>query len=79
MYPDYEGDPEDYLNEMKQTWFKGKERIECNDSFYDLLSDASVFSDQMLEALDDYLAWHGSREHLNQVIGSRSYFTGDHC
>lgn len=79
MYPDYEGDPEDYLNEMKQTWFKGKERIECNDSFYDLLSDASVFSNQMLEALDDYLAWHGSREHLNQVIGSRSYFTGDHC
>ena len=79
MYPDYEGDPEDYLNEAKQTWYKGKERTECNDSFYDLLSEANIFSTQMLEALDDYLAWHGSRDHLNQIIGSMSYFTGKPC
>ena len=79
IYPDYEGDPEDYLNEMKQTWYIGKDRIECNDSIYDLLSDANIFSNEILEAFDDYLAWHGSREALNQIIGSRSYFTGEPC
>ena len=79
IYPDYIGDPEDYLNESKQTWYRGKARTETNDSFYDLLSDASIFSSQILEAFDDYLEWHGNREHLNQVIGSRSYFTGESC
>ena len=62
IYPDYEGDPEDYLNEAKQTWYRGKNRIETNDSFYDLLSDANVFSSQILEAFDDYLEWQRSKD-----------------
>lgn len=79
IYPEYEGDPEDYLNEMKQTWYSGKDHEERNDSFYELLSDASIFSNQILEALDDYLEWHGSRDNLNQIIGSQSYYTGEPC
>ena len=79
VYPEYQGDPEDYLNEMKHTWYSGEDRKEHNESFYELLSDANVFSTEMLEALDNYLAWHGNREDLSRIIGSRSYYTGEPC
>ena len=79
VYPEYQGDPEDYLNEMKHTWYSGEDRTEHNESFYELLSDANVFSTEMLEALDNYLAWHGNRDDLSRIIGSRSYYTGEPC
>lgn len=79
IYTEYEGDPSDYLNETKQTWYSGKDMQPRNESFYDLLSDANIFSTQILETMDDYLAWHGSLENLDQIIGSRSYYTGEPC
>lgn len=77
IYPEYQGDPEDYLNEMKRTWYSGNDLTARNESFYELLNDANIFSNQILEALDDYLAWHGDRENLSQIIGSNSYYTGE--
>lgn len=79
IYPEYQGDPEDYLNESKRTWYIGEDREPHSESFFELLNDANIFSNQILEAYDDYLAWHGSREHLIQTIGSLSYYTGESC
>lgn len=79
IYPEYQGDPKDYLNENNHIWFASDNNIPRTESLFDLLSDANLFGTQMLEALDDYLAWHGSRENLIDTIGSRSYYTGETC
>lgn len=79
VYPEYHGDPKDYLNENKHTWFAPNHDVPRTESFFELLNDANIFSNQILEAFDDYLAWHGSREHLIHIIGSRSYYTGEIC
>ena len=79
IYPEYQGDPEDYLNEGKHTWYVGENHTPHTESFFELLNEANIFSNQILETFDDYLAWHGSREHLIQVIGSLSYYTGEPC
>lgn len=79
IYPEYEGDPEDYLNEEKNPWYRGDDMSPQNTSFYDLLNEATIFSNEMLEAFDDYLAWHGNRENLSAIIGSLSYYTGEPC
>lgn len=79
IYPEYQGDPKDYLNESNRIWFTAGDNVPRTESFFQLLSDANIFSNQILEALDDYLAWHGSRENLIDAIGSRSYYTGETC
>lgn len=79
IYPEYQGDPEDYLNENRRTWYTGEQRIPHSETFFELLNDANIFSNQILESFDDYLAWNGSREHLIQTIGSLSYYTGESC
>ncbi|MDD3220955.1 MAG: hypothetical protein EOM34_06650 [Clostridia bacterium] len=79
IYPEYHGDPHDYLNESKRTWFSESNDTPHTESVFELLNTANIFSNQILEAFDDYLAWHGSLDHLDQVIGSRSYYTGEIC
>jgi hypothetical protein len=79
VYPEYQGDPEDYLNEEKQTWYVGEKHVPRDESFVELLNEANLFGNHILEAFDDYLEWHGSREQFIQTIGSMSYYTGESC
>ena len=79
IFPEYHGDPHDYLNENKQTWFSISDHAPHTESFYELLNDAAIYSTQILENFDDYLAWNGNRDNLMQIIGSKSYYTGEEC
>ena len=76
IYPEFTGDPRDYLNEAKNPWTAGVDGPASNASFFELLNDANDYGQQLLDSLDDYLAWNGSRQHLMSVIGNNSYYTG---
>ena len=74
IYPEYTGDPFDYLNENKTDWYISHDKDPHTESFIELLEHADLFTNQVLEAFDDYLAWHGSREELLMIINSPSFY-----
>lgn len=76
IYPEFTGDPKDYLNESKNPWTAGQEGSVSNESFFELLNNANDISHQLLDSLDDYLAWNGSKQNLMHMISSKSYYTG---
>ena len=51
IYPEYQGDPEDYLNESRSTWYVGEKRVPHNETFFELLSDANIFNNQLLTTI----------------------------
>ncbi len=76
IYPEYNGDPRDYLNESHTHWFVPDTNDEKTESVFDLVEEAVIYSTQLLEAYDDYLAWNGNRDHLDCIISAKSYYTG---
>ncbi len=78
IYPDYNGDPRDYLNESHKPWCVPDTDDEKTESVFDLVEESVIYSTQLLEAYDDYLAWNGNRDHLDRIIDARSYYTGNH-
>lgn len=77
IFPEYNGDPRDYLNESHTPWFVPDTNDEKTESVFDLVEEAIIYSTQLLEAYDDYLAWNGNRDHLDRIIDARSYYMGN--
>ena len=74
IYPEYTGDPFDYMNENRSDWYIPHDKEPHSESFIDLLDLADIYINKVLETFDDYLAWHGSRDELLMIISSPSFY-----